>query len=57
MPTSKTSEDGQAEPNPERVAAPNKGSSMAKSKEKTVLDLEVKDAQLIFQSVWQNLES
>ncbi|MBT3570563.1 MAG: nucleoside monophosphate kinase [Opitutae bacterium] len=30
---------------------------MAKSKEKTVLDLEVKDAQLIFQSVWQNLES
>ena len=57
MPTSKTSEEGQAEPNPERVAAPNKGSSMAKSKEKTVLDLEVKDAQLIFQSVWQNLES
>ena len=30
---------------------------MSKSTEKTVLDLEVKDAQLIFQSVWQNLES
>lgn len=57
MPTSKTSEEGQAEPNPERVAAPNKGSNQSKSKEKTVLDLEVKDAQLIFQSVWQNLES
>jgi len=57
MPTSKTSEEGEAEPNPERITSANKGSSVSKGKEKTVLDLEVKDAQLIFQSVWQNLES
>jgi len=57
MPTSKTSEEGQAEPNPERDTSPNKSSNASKGKEKTVLDLEVKDAQLIFQSVWQNLES
>ena len=57
MPTSKTSEEGQAKPDPERTDSASKGSNVSTGKEKTVLDLEVKDAQLIFQSVWQNLES
>ncbi|SVE15783.1 uncharacterized protein METZ01_LOCUS468637, partial [marine metagenome] len=58
MPTRKTSEEGQAKPNPESPDPANKSSDVSKAnKEEAVMDLEVKDAQLIFQSVWQNLES
>jgi adenylate kinase len=57
MPTRKTSEKGQAKPKPEPSNPANKSSDVSEAKVKAVMDLEVKDAQLIFQSVWQNLES
>ena len=57
MPTSKTSEEGPAKPNPEPNNPANKSSDVSEGKGKAVMDLEVKDAQLIFQAVWQNLES
>jgi adenylate kinase len=57
MPTSKTSEEGQAKPSLEPTNPANKGSPIAEAQEKSVMDLEVKDAQLIFQAVWRNLES
>ena len=61
MPPQQTGTHGAATYEPPRAAPALKVASYyggsSKSKEKTVLDLEVKDAQLIFQSVWQNLES
>tara|TARA_B100001094_G_scaffold330844_1_gene397164 strand:- start:247 stop:1521 length:1275 start_codon:yes stop_codon:yes gene_type:complete len=57
MPTNNTSEEGQAKPNHEPTNPTNKSSGVAEAKEKSVMDLEVKDAQLIFQAVWRNLES
>ncbi|MDA0723197.1 MAG: nucleoside monophosphate kinase [Verrucomicrobia bacterium] len=57
MPTSKTSEEGQAKPSPKPTNPASKSSDVSEGNEKAVMDLEVKDAQLIFQAVWQNLES
>jgi adenylate kinase len=57
MPKSKTTEEGQAKPTPDPTKPANQSSDASEGKGKAVMDLEVKDAQLIFQAVWQSLES